>query len=182
MRIGQNEIEVDREISEAELVPVPLVLYLRTDAAAYRFEKAIGILNKTQSHALPTAYSPSTFSKPFKTPKTVGPRRAVGGYIPAKPEYEAGPSRLSSPGLTSMPERNSSFSIGKTVAQSSFYAPSIVKKENIVLGEKSSKERLEWGGALHNPKAEGAVVMPRPNGDHRIARDLKQRSVDESHL
>lgn len=32
----------------------------------------------------------------------------------------------------------------------------------IILGEKANKDRSSWGGAVHDPHAEGAVVMPRP--------------------
>ena len=54
----------------------------------------------------------------------------------------------------------------KEISVASFYgAPKLAKPtaERIVIGEKSNKQRLEWGGALHNPKAEGAVVMQRPD-------------------
>lgn len=46
------------------------------------------------------------------------------------------------------------------VAAGSFYGAAPAKK--IVIGERSSKQREMWGGALHDPNAEGAVVMERP--------------------
>lgn len=77
-----------------------------------------------------------------------------------------------------MPERNLLSAIGKTVKQSSFYAAPKPKRERIVLGAKSNKERLEWGGALHNPYAEGALVMPRPKADSRIGKEIKKKWVE----
>lgn len=140
-----------------------------------RFTAATCILNKNQkSRSFPSAYSPSTFAKPFKTPKTVHPPRPGGGYIPNS-EPDAGPSRTSSPAPTSMPERSSSSFVGKTVAQTSFYAPAKVKKDKIVIGEKSNVQRHQWGGALHDPNAEGAVVMPRPPANGRLAKELQKR-------
>ena len=50
------------------------------------------------------------------------------------------------------------------ISEKSFYAPQPKRAEKIVIGEKSNKQRTtEWGGALHDPKAEGAVVMKRPS-------------------
>lgn len=48
------------------------------------------------------------------------------------------------------------------VGAASFYAKPKAPTKKIVIGEKNSKEREAWGGALHDPSAEGAVVMPRP--------------------
>jgi DNA repair and recombination protein RAD54B len=48
------------------------------------------------------------------------------------------------------------------VAQGKFYGGGKTGGEKIFIGEKSSKDRKAWGGALHDPKAEGAVVMKRP--------------------
>lgn len=69
--------------------------------------------------------------------------------------------RTSSPG----PSRagSSSTTGQKAISADSFYAPSKPKGDKIVLGEKSSKKRMEWSGALHDPNAEGAVVMQRPS-------------------
>ena len=32
----------------------------------------------------------------------------------------------------------------------------------IIIGEHANHDRANWGGAVHDPNAEGAVVMPRP--------------------
>ena len=48
----------------------------------------------------------------------------------------------------------------KAVAERDFYKPKL-QGDKIVIGEKNKKERLEWGGAIFNPHAEGAVVMKR---------------------
>lgn len=118
------------------------------------------------------AYSPSTFVRPFKPPKTVWKPKPETGHIPAR-QTDAGPSRTSSPAPTAIAERSDSSAIGKIVAQKSFYATPKPKKDRIVIGEKSNKDRLEWGGALHNPNAKKALVMRRPDG--RTIKDMKKR-------
>jgi DNA repair and recombination protein RAD54B len=37
--------------------------------------------------------------------------------------------------------------------------------EKIVIGERANPDRANWGGAVFDPNAEGAVVMPRPPDD-----------------
>lgn len=76
-------------------------------------------------------------------------------------ENEHGQSPISSSSKRSIPTPAAA---QRAVAASSFYTKQSPKpfNERIVLGEKSNKERLQWGGALFNPHAEGAVVMPRP--------------------
>lgn len=44
----------------------------------------------------------------------------------------------------------------------SFYSKPSKPDKKIVIGEKNSAEREAWGGALHDPNAVGALVMPRP--------------------
>lgn len=33
--------------------------------------------------------------------------------------------------------------------------------DKIVISEKSKAQRIAWGGAMHDPAAEGAIVMKR---------------------
>ena len=54
--------------------------------------------------------------------------------------------------------------MGRTVTQDNFYAPK-PKTDKIVIGEKSRKDRQAWGGSLHDPKAEAAIVMDRVSDD-----------------
>ncbi|WWD18049.1 hypothetical protein CI109_102496 [Kwoniella shandongensis] len=153
-RIGNYDTIVDRQVTSDE------------------FKASTSILNKPRSNApavVKNGYQPSTFAKPFRPPTQTHEPRRLGGYIPARSVDDeddgnalAGPSRLPSnpinkPFTPVVPQ--------KAVAAASFYSkPSPKPKvERIVLGEKSNKERLQWGGALHNPHAPGAVVMKRPD-------------------
>ena len=124
------------------------------------------------------AYSPSVFAKPFKAPRVVHAPRPAGGYIPRKAEDNETPlASTSNP--TSSRQGDVPVAIGKTIAQQSFYAApkAVPKKEKIFIGEKSNKERLGWGGSLHDPKSEGAVVMPRPKEDGLIMKEARRRRV-----
>ena len=140
----------------------------------YRFKAATTILNKVNAcQAVPAAYVPSTFVKRFKAPKVMKPPQVTGGYIP-KTEIlaiddppVAGPSKMlygPAPSAT-----------GKTIAQSSFYAAPKQTPDRIFQGEKSNKDRLMWGGALHDPKAEGAIVMQRPDQDSIQAKEQTRK-------
>ena len=69
----------------------------------------------------------------------------------------AGPSTLKL-------HKEAAANIRAAISEKSFYKPQPKKAEKIVIGEKSNKQRVnEWGGALHDPNAEGAVVMKRPS-------------------
>ncbi|WRT64040.1 uncharacterized protein IL334_000967 [Kwoniella shivajii] len=148
LRIGGLEALIDREVSEQE------------------FKAGTTILNRpraSSSTAGPTSYRAATFAKPFKAPTQTHAPRPVAGYIPG---------RTASGGSTPAPEGiplsfKPETPISRPIPAKSFYGPSSTikktePKEKIVIGEKSRKERLEWGGALFNPNADGAVVMPRP--------------------
>ena len=126
---------------------------------------------------MPKGANPKAFAKPFKPPTAHKTPKPMGGYIPPTstrppapvPEEEddepipiggtPGPSRLATP--------TAPFKPIKPIAASSFYAPKgktpAPAGEKIVIGEKSNKDRLAWGGALHDPGAVGAVVMTRPS-------------------
>jgi DNA repair and recombination protein RAD54B len=120
-------------------------------------------------------YAPSTYAKPFKPPTQTGTPKPVGGYIPARivptpsdadsddERPQAGPSR-------SVVAAVASPAGYKAISASNFYGAPKPKADKIVLGEKSRKRRMEYGGALHDPKAEGAIVMQRPS-----AKEAKQR-------
>ena len=122
---------------------------------------------------MPKGANPKDFAKPFNPPTAHRPPKAMGGYIPpgSKPISMGeeddddpipvggtpGPSRIAAP---FKPPGT------KAIPASSFYATKAqagpAGGEKIVIGEKSNKDRLAWGGALHDPQAEGAVVMTRP--------------------
>ena len=120
-------------------------------------------------------YAPSTYAKPFKPPTQTAAPKPVGGYIPARiaptpsdadsdqEESRAGPSRLGN-------LAGASPAGYKAISANNFYGAPKPKAEKIVLGERSRKRRMEWGGALHNPKTEGAVVMQRPSEEEASKR------------
>lgn len=177
LRIGQYEVEVDRHVTYDESV-----LWRRQwmeKQLTLRFATITRILNKPAARAMPKGANPKAFAKPFKPPTAHRLPRPTGGYIPPTstrppplPQAEEsddeplpiggtpGPSRLAGP---SAPYKAPTI---KPISATSFYAPKAKAPapagEKIVLGEKSSKDRLAWGGALHDPHAEGAVVMTRP--------------------
>ena len=93
----------------------------------------------------------STPFKGFKAPTMVS--RPVGLATPV--------SRPASPAVK--PSDGAPSSSKGPIDAASFYAKPKPAPKKIVIGEKSSKEREAWGGALHDPNAEGAVVMPRPS-------------------
>lgn len=53
----------------------------------------------------------------------------------------------------------------KPIPAESFYSKPTKPGKKILIGEKNSAERAAWGGALHDPNAPGALVMPRPPPD-----------------
>ncbi|WVQ85306.1 hypothetical protein IAT38_007471 [Cryptococcus sp. DSM 104549] len=143
-RIGQFEVQVDHPLQSEQ------------------FKASTSILNRPKAPSIATpgsAYRPAPFAKPFRPPAQVNSPRP--GITPARPQTT---SLIDSP--TAGPSRTTPTAAAaqRAVAASSFYGkPSPKPKgERIVLGEKSNKDRLEWGGALFNPHAPGAVVMPRP--------------------
>ncbi|WVQ71035.1 hypothetical protein IAR50_000560 [Cryptococcus sp. DSM 104548] len=153
-KVGGYEIQVDHRIQAEE------------------FKSSTSILNRPRS-ANAASYSPAAFAKPFRPPtqKSVTtpmrpfkpPTSSVAVHTPI-----AGPSTTSALPTPAAAQ--------KAVAAASFYGKPTpkAKVERIVIGEKSNKERLEWGGALYNPKAPGAVVMPRPT---EKAAKLKDTSI-----
>ncbi|AFR93921.2 DNA repair and recombination protein RAD54B [Cryptococcus neoformans C23] len=128
-----------------------------------QFKASTNILNRPR--VIPTikssGYRPSSFAKPFRPP--IQKANPISTKPPTMEiiENEHGQSPISSSSKRSIPTPAAA---QRAVAASSFYTKQSPKpfNERIVLGEKSNKERLQWGGALFNPHAEGAVVMPRP--------------------
>nr|KIR48900.1 DNA repair and recombination protein RAD54B [Cryptococcus bacillisporus CA1280] len=127
-----------------------------------QFKASTSILNRPK--VIPTikssGYRPASFPKAFRPPiqkeKLTSTKPST---IEAVDEHRQSP-------ISSLPKRSipTPAAAQRAVAASSFYTKQSSKphSERIILGEKSNKERLEWGGALFNPHAEGAVVMPKP--------------------
>ncbi|KIR36992.1 hypothetical protein I352_00304 [Cryptococcus deuterogattii MMRL2647] len=128
-----------------------------------QFKASTSILNRPK--VIPTikssGYRPVSFTKAFRPPIQ---KEKLSSTKPSTLETVENEHRQSP--ISSLPKRSipPPAAAQRAVAASSFYTkqPSKPYSERIVLGEKSNKERLEWGGALFNPHAEGAVVMPRP--------------------
>lgn len=132
-----------------------------------RYKQTTSILNKPQPKAVPIAYAPSTYVKAFRPPTQAHAPRPIGGPIKATPNAGVPGRAISVEDTpTAGPSRKNDISSTtgyKTIRAESFYGSTKPKPKNIVIGEKSNKQRMEWGGALHDPKAEGAVVMKRPD-------------------
>ncbi|WVR05791.1 hypothetical protein IAU60_002816 [Kwoniella sp. DSM 27419] len=151
-RLGSFEVCVDCQVSEAV------------------FRSSTTILNRAKPPVLPGApgYRPNTFTKPFKAPTPTHKAKAVAGYIPARAARSApvetpvaGPSRIPLSHRTTTPPPL--LFKPKPIPAAQFYgAPTKTTANRIIIGEKNSKERQQWGGALHDPAAAGAVVMERP--------------------
>ncbi|ADV21130.1 DNA repair protein, putative [Cryptococcus gattii WM276] len=128
-----------------------------------QFKASTSILNRPK--VIPTikssGYRPASFTKAFRPPiqKEKFTSTKLSTIEAVEDEHRQSP-------ISSLPKRSipTPAAAQRAVAASSFYTKQSSKpySERIVLGEKSNKERLEWGGALFNPHAEGAVVMPRP--------------------
>ncbi|KLT45271.1 hypothetical protein CC85DRAFT_325788 [Cutaneotrichosporon oleaginosum] len=160
MRIGQMDCEVDRAVSFDE------------------FSRATCCLNNPANAPLNSPVYPS--SRPGGTPKLFKPPVATGRststlisratplnsplhrpFVPVTPS--AGPSRrAATPTAVSA-------STGAVVVEQpppqparSFYGQPAKPARKIFIGDKLDRERKAWGGALHDPKAPGALVLSRP--------------------
>nr|KIR87253.1 DNA repair and recombination protein RAD54B [Cryptococcus tetragattii IND107] len=128
-----------------------------------QFKASTSILNRPKviSTIKSSGYRPASFTKAFRPPIQ---KEKLTSTKPSTIEAVEDEHRQSP--ISSLPKRSipTPAAAQRAVAASSFYTKQSSKpySERIVLGEKSNKERLEWGGALFNPHAEGAVVMPRP--------------------
>jgi DNA repair and recombination protein RAD54B len=130
--------------------------------ALFSFQAATTILNKPTIHPMSAApYYPSTYAKPFKAPTVTHTPRPSPGHIPPKTSAAPLTDTVDQSPVAGSSRSDRNITSYKTVQADSFYAP---KKtgDKIVLGERSSRQRKEWGGAIFDPNAEGAVVMPRP--------------------
>lgn len=98
--------------------------------------------------------------RPFKTPSIVGKPLLTPARVPS-------PASASTTTLVSDPNADAEASSSSTgvaaVGAASFYAKPKPPAKKIVVGEKSRREREAWGGALHDPFAPDAVVLPRPS-------------------
>ncbi|KAK4685820.1 hypothetical protein P7C73_g4319, partial [Tremellales sp. Uapishka_1] len=132
-KIGGKDIEVDRAVTFDEFYNATKILNNKNN---------IEVAVKTSTN--PYLSSIGSGVRPFKAPAQFKPPRPAGGRLPiVKQEH--------------VPEASSS--VGKVVTPSNFYAP--VKGKKITIGEKDSRLREKYRGALHDPDAEDAVRMTR---------------------
>lgn len=160
-KIGGYEVMVDHALQQDQYVRMPhLSKFIWKN---YRFKASTSILNRPKviSTIKSSGYRPASFTKAFRPPIQ---KEKLTSTKPSTIEAVEDEHRQSP--TSSLPKRSipTPAAAQRAVAASSFYTKQSSKpySERIVLGEKSNKERLEWGGALFNPHAEGAVVMPRP--------------------
>ena len=115
-------------------------------------------------------YTPSTFKAPFKAPARVAnPVPSPIGRIIASSSRNGVDDELGIDPQNAVPGpsgtkaiKEAAASARQAISEKDFYAPK-TKAQKIVIGEKSNKQRTtEWNGALHDPNAEGAIVMQRP--------------------
>lgn len=130
-----------------------------------RFKLATSVLNKQGATPVPSFMSPANaragpsrlYAKAFKTPTQVSKPQPSSGYVPARGdngEPAVGPSAPPNAVVGTLKSGDlGMYRMGASPKPAG---------EKIVIGEKSSKERNSWGGALFDPNAEGAVVMQRP--------------------
>lgn len=102
------------------------------------------------------------FAKNFKTPTVVGKPKDVSAYnrevVDADGDVSDGPV---TPLAVVKPLRTGDMPILHLAYKNPVTTPN-TDPAKILIGGKANKDRCSWGGAVHDPNAEGAVVMPRP--------------------
>jgi hypothetical protein len=107
------------------------------------------------------------FAKSFKTPTVISkpkestyihPREIVDVDMDDSP----GPA---TPFPVVKPMRSGDMAISRFAYNNPVSTTPKPEAAKIHVGVKANEDRSNWGGAVHNPHAEGAVVMPRPPED-----------------
>lgn len=170
LRISGMDCEVDRQATYEESV---LFMCLGNQ----RFKRATSCLNNAANTPVAPAGSLAQRQR-FKPPVMVG--RTV---IATPLSHISAPARPATP-VTPVAGPSNPY---KAIPSSTFYGTPKPAAKKIVIGEKSSKEREAWGGALHDPHAAGALVMQRPTDNEAKRRyvispccaDLFQEDEDQ---
>ncbi|BEJ00714.1 hypothetical protein CcaverHIS631_0505710 [Cutaneotrichosporon cavernicola] len=157
MRIGQMDCEVDRAVSYDE------------------FNRATCCLNNPMNAPLNSSANPTSrpggTPKPFKalmvngrgpTPVAARANPLNRPFTPVTPT--AGPSRAARTPSSATPSSHFAAAADTAPPQSaqSFYGQPANPAKKIFIGDRNNKQREAWGGALHDPRAPGALVLPRP--------------------
>jgi hypothetical protein len=108
-----------------------------------------------------------TFAKSFKTPTVISkpkestyihPREVVDVDMDVSPEP-------ATPFAVVKPMRSGDMAISRFAYNNPVSTTPKPEPAKLHVGVKANEDRSNWGGAVHNPHAEGAVVMPRPPED-----------------
>ncbi|GMK55553.1 hypothetical protein CspeluHIS016_0206090 [Cutaneotrichosporon spelunceum] len=157
MRVGQMDCEVDRAVSYDE------------------YNRATSCLNKPMNAPLNSMANPTSrlggTPNPPKAPIANGRGLTSGAtqvnpinrpFTPVRPT--TGLSRTTRTPSSVPPLSHFAAAADRPTPQSaqSFYGQPAKPARKIFIGDRNSKEREAWGGALHDPKAPGALVLPRP--------------------
>jgi DNA repair and recombination protein RAD54B len=111
--------------------------------------------------------SSRTFAKSFKTPTVISkpkestyihPREVVDVDMDVSPEP-------ATPLAVFKPMRSGDMAISRFAYNNPVSTTPKPEPAKLHVGVKANEDRSNWGGAVHNPHAEGAVVMPRPPED-----------------
>jgi DNA repair and recombination protein RAD54B len=161
-RVGNYDTEVDRQVGYDECVP-------KWNEADGRFRAATSVLNKQGIASVPTFMSPNVsrlgpsrgLVKNFKTPTAVAKPHQTSGFTAHKEEDDLDIPASATP-LPSVGAPQQSSDLSRAPYKKPTMTPTATEAAKIIIGEHANKNRANWGGAVHDPNAEGAVVMPRP--------------------
>lgn len=133
-----------------------------------RFRNATSVLNRQGIASVPAFMSPNVSRagprgavKNFKSPSVVSKPHQTSGFTSHKEEDDVDiPASV-----TPLPVPTTDVSQPSDLSRFAFKKVTMTPNATgakIIIGEHANKDRANWGGAVHDPNAEGAVVMPRP--------------------
>lgn len=139
-----------------------------------RFRAATTVLNRQGIAATPSFMSPNParpgasrgFAKSFKTPTVVSKPKEVSIYTRDVVDVDMDVSpEPATPLALVKPARSGDMAISRFAYQNPMATTPKPEAKKLHVGVKANEGRDGWGGAVHDPHAEGAVVMPRPPED-----------------
>jgi hypothetical protein len=99
------------------------------------------------------------YAKNFKTPTMVSTPKATSGFAPLRTTVDSPDPHTETP-VKAVVKPFRSGDLDKYKAK--VVEPPRADLEKIHVGVKSNPDRAAWRGAVHDPNAKDAVVMPRP--------------------
>jgi hypothetical protein len=124
------------------------------------------VIGKQGAASVPSFMSPNlakavpsrVYAKNFKTPSMVSTPKVTAGFTPLRTSMDSTmPDQETPVKAIVKPFRSGDLDRYKLKVE-----PPKVEGERIILGEQANSSRASWGGAVHDPTQEGAVVMKRP--------------------